>query len=41
MGRLTRLLTAEVQAGVLTVNEARARLGLKPWDFGEDHPRRA
>jgi hypothetical protein len=34
LGRMIRKLTAQVQAGTKSVNQARAELGLEPWDLG-------
>jgi hypothetical protein len=36
--RLMKLLAAQVASGVLSADEARARLGLEPWDDGQDNP---
>jgi hypothetical protein len=39
--RLMKLLAAQVASGVLSADEARARLGLEPWDAslcGEENP---
>jgi hypothetical protein len=37
--KMTKKLVTQVQSGVMSVNEARARLNLEPWDFGEGFTR--